>query len=198
MTTGETEPESPVQPADRLNRWLTLAANIGVLLGLFVLIIEVRQNAQLTRAVLETEKNDQLALIELSLSTPAVAEAWTKAIRAPETLTDAEVRMVESHMVAALLQWDNMFQLEAAGLASRSRVQYHIRNIAPFYFGSEFGQNWWRLQEPGWGDTPMYEVAGPIVEAVEPDFLATYLDKVRAIAPPPVAAPVDAGTETPE
>ena len=29
---------------DRLNRWLTLGANIGVLIGIVLLVIEVRQN----------------------------------------------------------------------------------------------------------------------------------------------------------
>ncbi len=29
---------------ERVNRWLTLAANFGVLLGLIMLIVEVRQN----------------------------------------------------------------------------------------------------------------------------------------------------------
>ncbi len=171
------EPEG--RRLDRLNRWLTLAANIGVLLGLIVLIFEVRQNADLARATLETAKNDQLAAIELNLAAPASATAWVKSIRAPETLTDAEVRMLESHLVAVVLQWDNMLQLEAAGLAKRSRVESHIRNVAPFYFGSPFGKRWWIFQMPGWEGTAMQETAGPIVDAVDEDFLAGYIDGLR-------------------
>ncbi len=54
---------------ERLNHWLTLGANIGVVLGLVVLIIEVRQNTMQARAsgnyqFLETSNNLNLAVIE--------------------------------------------------------------------------------------------------------------------------------------
>ncbi|MEM9533572.1 MAG: hypothetical protein AAGA23_21805 [Pseudomonadota bacterium] len=168
---------------DQFNRWLTLGANIGVLLGLIILIIEVRQTASLSRVALETAKNDQLAGIELSLAAPAVAEAWTNSIRTPQAMTDAEIRMVESHLVAVMLQWDNLFQMEDADLATRERTRNHIENSAPFYFGSAHAKNWWRLQATGWSGTPMMEVAGPIIEAVDPDFLANYLDSSRLRQP---------------
>lgn len=46
--------------SDHLNRWLTLGANLGVVLGLIILIVEVRQNAALTRAEMESGKNEDL------------------------------------------------------------------------------------------------------------------------------------------
>ena len=164
---------------DRINRWLTLGANIGVVLGLVILIVEVRQNATLTRAAMEAEKNDRLAAIELSLSSPASAAAWTKSIRAPQEMSDAEIRMVESHLVAIMLQWDNMFQMESVGLASRARVRQHIQNMAPYYFGSAFAKNWWKNQISGWSGTPMMDVAGPIVAAVDESFILKSLDSSR-------------------
>lgn len=164
---------------DKLNKWLTLSANIGVVLGLLILVVEVRQNASLTRVALETAKNDQLADIELSLASPAMATAWTKSIRAPETMTDAEIRMVEGHRVAVMLQWDNLFQMEANGLISRARVEHHIKNTAPYYFGSAQGKGWWRFQKDGWENTPMMEVAGPIIEGLDPNFMINYLDESR-------------------
>jgi len=32
---------------DRLNKWLTLGANLGVLLGILLLVVEVRQNQEI-------------------------------------------------------------------------------------------------------------------------------------------------------
>ncbi len=69
----------------RLQSWLTVLANIGVVLGLVVLIFEVRQNAALTRLSIETGKNDLLANIEFNLSEPVQMQAWIKLYRAPET-----------------------------------------------------------------------------------------------------------------
>lgn len=164
---------------DRLNRWLTLGANVGVLLGLIILIVEVRQNAELTRAAMETGLNDTLAQIELNLANPEIAAAWVKSVRDPEGLSDVEARMVESHLTAVMLQWDHLFNMERAGLVPRTEAQRHIQNVAPYYFGSRHGKNWWRWQEAGWKGTPMMDVAGPIVDAPDEDFMLRYLDGSR-------------------
>ena len=52
--------------AERLSRWLTLGANLGVLVGLVILIVEVHQNASLTRLSIEISKNALRVDIELS------------------------------------------------------------------------------------------------------------------------------------
>ena len=164
---------------DRLNRWLTLGANLGVVLGLIILIVEVRQNAALTRAGMESGKNDLLAQIELSLATSDAGAAWVKSIRSPETMSDLEIRMVESHLVALMLQWDHMFNMENSGLVSRAEARQHILNTAPYYFGSRHARNWWKLQFPGWEGTPMMEVAGPIVDGLDENLMLRYLEDSR-------------------
>lgn len=160
--------------ADRLNRWLTLGANLGVVLGLIILIVEVQQNATLTRADMKSRRNDVLVQIELSLAQPEIAKTWVKSIRAPETMTEVDARIVESHLVALMLQWDYMFEMEDAGLVTREDAREHIQNTAPYYFGSRHAKNWWHWQEAGWGGNPMMEVAGPIVESVDEEFMLRY------------------------
>lgn len=166
--------------SERLNRWLTLAANLGVLLGLIVLIIEVRQNAALTRLSQETARANMLAQTELSLATPAASDAWMRAIHAPEDLTDGELRMAETQLVAVMQQWDTLFTMEQEGLINRARVKRHIQNTAPFYFGSRFAKRWWEREEIGWSGTPMFETADPIISAVDPDFLVETYAFIRA------------------
>lgn len=175
---------SPSQP-DRLTRWLTLGANIGVLFGLIVLIVEVRQNAALSRAAMEQQKNTLLAEIEFNIAKPELSAIWVKAIRTPEALSDAEILSVGSVLVSIMLQWDYMFQMERAGLVSRADVQQHIKNTAPFYFGHRFARHWWATEMTGWQGTAMEEVAGPIVNAVDENFLAGYLDSLRISPPQP-------------
>lgn len=180
MTTGETVPKVPAQPADRLNRWLTLAANLGVLLGLIVLIVEVRQNAAMTRLSQEAGRADMFAQIELSLASPATSGAWMKAIHKPEDLTDSELRMAETQLVAIMQQWDTLFSMEQEGLVDRARVKRHIQNTAPFFFGSRFAKRWWEREEIGWAGTPMFEVADPIITAIDPNFLVDHYAFIRA------------------
>ncbi|WP_439620054.1 hypothetical protein [Hyphomonas sp.] len=176
---------------ERLSQWLALGANIGVLLGLIILIVEVRQNAALSRAAMEQQKNDFLAEIELYIAKPEISDVWIKSIRHPEDLTEPEMRTMDGILVALMLQWDHRFQMEVAGLASREEARQHVLNTAPYYFGSRFAKNWWSLQASGWEGTPMMEVASPIVDGIDDTFLATYLDSMRLhpIEPPIEAAP---------
>ena len=44
--------------SDRLNRWLTLGANLGVLVGLVVLIVEIGQNTEMMRAQMVQARAD--------------------------------------------------------------------------------------------------------------------------------------------
>ena len=41
--------------SDRVNRWLTLGANIGVLVGIVLLIFELNQNREMMRAQIRNE-----------------------------------------------------------------------------------------------------------------------------------------------
>ena len=172
----------------RLDRWIAIAANLGVLLGLIVLTVEVRQNAELTRLSFDIAKNELLANVELSLSDPIQAGAWVKSYRAPEEMTEAEMLMVQSKLVALLMQWDYLFQLEAVGLASVEDVAAHVRNAAPIYLGSHFGKAWFEAEIEFWQGTRLNEVAGPIVSGLDPEFMARHyaalLATTRAVAAP--------------
>lgn len=187
-TALEDESEGRGRRLDRINRWLTLAANIGVLLGLVVLIIEVRQNASLTRAAMDQQKNDFLAEIEFNIAKPEMSAIWVKAIRTPEALSDTEVQAAGSILVSVMLQWDQMFMMRDAGLISDARVRQHISNTAPFYFGSRFAKHWWAMQAPGWEGTAMQRDAAPIVDAVDENFLADYMDRLRIVPAMPETA----------
>ncbi len=42
---------------DKLNRWLTLTANVGVLVGLILLLFEIGQNTDLMRAQIAMDRS---------------------------------------------------------------------------------------------------------------------------------------------
>ena len=50
---------------DKMNRWLTLGANVGVLIGLILLLFEIRQNSDLMRAQITMDRTT-LAVQNLS------------------------------------------------------------------------------------------------------------------------------------
>lgn len=172
---------------DRLNKWLTLAANLGVVIGLVILILEMRQNAALTRATLEAQKNSFLSQVELNLTSPNNLEAWIKSIRHPEQMTDADIKIIDSVLLSIMLQWDQVFHMLRNGLADRVEAKNHISNSAPYYFGSKFAKAWYKLQAPGWENTLMSEIADPIVLNLDENFLVDYMDSLLLISTDKVA-----------
>ena len=47
---------SSVVKAENLNSWLSLGANVGVVIGLILLVVEINQNTQLTRAQMNQDR----------------------------------------------------------------------------------------------------------------------------------------------
>lgn len=168
---------------DRISRWLTLGANIGVVLGLIILIVEIRQNEALTRVATEGAMNELMAETEFHLAQPEQSAAWVKSYMTPETMTDVDIKMNEAVLVSLLMQWDYAFQMQRAGLRTRAEVERLIRNTAPFYFGTRFGKKWFEAQAPGWQGTDMMDVAGPIVAGLDENFMRDYFTALRPEAP---------------
>jgi hypothetical protein len=168
---------------DHLNRWLGLGANLGVVFGLIILIIEVQQNAALTRVLLETERADAQSTLELRISEPAIAQIWAKSVYSPETLSNAEIRSMDGLLASATMTFDRLLMMKQEGLVNRERVIRHISNTAPFIFGSSFGKNWWDENAIGWQGSGLYEIADPIIKKTDEDFLKNYYERLRTPSP---------------
>ncbi len=60
---------------DELNKWLTLGANVGVLIGLILLIVEIRQNTDMMRAEMSQARADNRVD---AYYTQAFSEHWPR------------------------------------------------------------------------------------------------------------------------
>lgn len=86
--------------ADKVNRWLTLGANLGVLLGIGLLVYEINQATLTTRADMASSHQDRWVAIDLSWQDSEFAATWAKAMEAPEELTVAEMVQLNGFMWA--------------------------------------------------------------------------------------------------
>ena len=64
--------------SDRLNRWLSLGANVGVLVGIIFLAAEIRQNSNLARLQFSDERVVSFQQGELALFGDRAADVWEK------------------------------------------------------------------------------------------------------------------------
>jgi len=123
--------------SDRLNKWLTLLANIGVLIGLALLIFEIQQNNVLMLAQIEQSRS--LSLVEwrrqLALEDAGFTEIRSKfddvtdfasGRQVLQQLTAAERNRYGSAVVADIYDIENVFAQYERGLISDEYWQERI------------------------------------------------------------------------
>lgn len=78
----------------KLDTWVQVATAIAVLVGLALVIYELRQTKELTRLQLTQASSDEIQSEQIALLGENGASALRKACLAPETLTDDELFVV--------------------------------------------------------------------------------------------------------
>ena len=133
--------------ADWISRWLTLGANIGVVVGLGVLIFEVQQNQELTRAQIHQDRTDAwvsntFARAESEFLAPMMVKlfdaGFPASMSAMEGLTPLERRRFNTVMVAFRGDYANLFYQYQQGYLDEefyeNSIVGSIRDLPP----------WWR------------------------------------------------------
>jgi len=106
---------------DRLNKWLTLAANIGVLVGIVFLALEVRQANRI--AITSTELAVRSAYSEVNnaiYTNRDLAELLAKVTRPDFKLAGADSEMIEAFAWSTLNNWLAVETAYENGLVPRS------------------------------------------------------------------------------
>jgi hypothetical protein len=76
---------------DSRNRWLTLTANAGVIIGLIFLALEIKQNTEVARSAVDLEITTLSTDFHMRLAeNPALARAYYVGLRDPDSLTEDE------------------------------------------------------------------------------------------------------------
>lgn len=113
---------------DQINRWMMLAANIGVLIGILFLVFELRQNTIASRAEAASNYQDTFSEIELFISRDAEFAALLETGRNGDDLSSVEQFRLTVFYGNVLRTWQNAHFQYGTGslnkdlwLSSRSR-----------------------------------------------------------------------------
>ena len=111
--------------SDKLNRWLTLGANIGVLIGIILLIVELDQNRDMMRAQTRNELARALPeVLGIPASDNALADALIRADNG-ESLSPAETLQVAMWNELSFRYWENVHYQYRQGLYDESEFSRH-------------------------------------------------------------------------
>ena len=101
---------------DKLNRWLTLGANLAVLFSIVFLAVEIRQNTEMTRAqITQSRAETSIALAASFYNSDYLPTIWEK-VRNDDGLSADERARYEFWLRAMLRNLDNNFQQSRRGL----------------------------------------------------------------------------------
>jgi hypothetical protein len=104
--------------ADSANRWLTLGANLGVVIGLILLIVELNQNSSLVKAQIHQARSDNYESFMLDIAdTEFLLPAYEKFaaaggpadVSALEVLDSIERERIRRYYQGRLGGYDNLY-----------------------------------------------------------------------------------------
>ena len=106
--------------AKRINDWLTLGANIGVLIGIILLLVELNQNSTMMRAQTRFEVSQGIVdLLNLSASNEQLASVLRRA-DSGEELTPDEYKQFQHRSYALFRYLENLNYQYRQGLFDES------------------------------------------------------------------------------
>jgi hypothetical protein len=132
---------------DKVNRGLTLGANVGVLAGLILVAFQIHQNTEITKAQITNDYYLADMQLELAMMGDNPATSWTKAIYTPNDLTNVDAAVVDRYFNYGLVQIQRLQKMHELGLADddwENRIGY-----LGWHFGNEVGRRWWAYSKEG-------------------------------------------------
>ncbi len=162
--------------ADRVNKWMSLGASLGVLAGIFLLAYEINQATLTTRAEMISSHQDRWVTIDLSWQDREFAAAWAKAMEDPKELTLTEMIQLNGFMWSYFDHIDsNRLLWELGVLDDRSQTPEQIIYGNDYMFlGNRFSRAWLEENRENIGSPTMKIVDQVLSNVTGEDTLDSY------------------------
>lgn len=162
-----------------LSQWVTAATNIAVLAGVLLLVMELRQNAELARLEMVQDRISTFQQAEAAFFNPELSEVWVKSVTDPGAMTLAEIRAMDAYFAIHIAQMMREHDLEKAGLVNEGATAKAMEADFAWLFGSRFAKTWWAHWGGDW-PPDFVELAEAFVEAADEDYLEENVRDLQA------------------
>ena len=131
----------------RVADWLQIGANIGILIGLLLVGLQIRETNRTTDTQFEFEGwTGPMVAHELIIG-EHLAESWTKAAANSDQITDQDLMVVSSFLSHEWLHNARMLRVARAGFDQVGFDGSARKWIS--YLGNETALRWWKAQQTG-------------------------------------------------
>ena len=144
--------------ADRANRWITLTANVGVLVRILFLAYEINQSTKATIAASSQGLTDQsIFYFDAQLDHTVISEATYKQ-RAGEELSGYELHQLDLLQRLNFRVFENAFLQYRRGFYEEGEWERYRRIIAGHMANNPIAIQMWESTKGGWTDEFTKEV----------------------------------------
>ena len=131
----------------KLNAWLSLGANIGVVIGLMILVVEISQNTEMMRAQINQSRTDTALSEQQAVYTSDHVPAMLAKIDRGEQLSDEDLIRYERFFRAFNRNQDNNLWQYNEGYLGEN-IPRSIRGaVRAVIAGHELGMATWEVQK---------------------------------------------------
>ena len=138
--------------SEKINSWLTFGANLGVIVGLILLIIEIRQNTEMMQAQMNQSRTEAAQSEQQATYNSDYMPAIFVKRDTGEQLSDEQLRRYEAYMRSFSRNMDNQLWQYDQGLLGEN-IPRSIRGAVRAVIGShELSIQLWDDQKYGFTD----------------------------------------------
>ena len=153
--------------AEKLSRWLTLGANLAVLVGIVFLAIEIQQNTVMTRAqITQGRAEAAMSLAESTYNSDFMPDIWVK-VGEGQSLTASEKFRYLTWIRATLRNQENNIQQYNQGLLGEHMPRAVSGVIRAVIETSPVGREYWEGAKHLYSDEFIEIVDSVIAESAE-------------------------------
>jgi len=164
---------------DRLQKWITLTANVAILLGIVLLLFELSQNTKHLRLQLVDQINSRQYQNNRDVMGENPMEAISKSVTEPENMSFSDFRIVDAYLINGVSSWEDTYFLYEVGLARTDEWRGRIDDDVAWYFGNRFAKKWWRTTGVGIVEPEFGEYISLAIESVSDDATYGFFEKSR-------------------
>ncbi len=163
--------------SERVNKWMSRGASIGVLAGIILLAYEINQATLTTRAEIINSYQDRWVTIDLTWQDREIAAAWAKALEDPNELTLTEMIQLNGFMWAYFDHIDTISKLWDLGILDdlTATPEEIISSNTYIFFGNKFSQAWLEENRENIGSRTMEIVDRVLSDVTADETLDSYI-----------------------
>ncbi|TAH46860.1 MAG: hypothetical protein E6Q99_08150 [Elusimicrobia bacterium] len=133
-----------------LGRLVSTVANLGVLIGLLLVAVQISQSTDIARAQLANDYYLADMQLELSMMGESPVGSWKRAVHTPDDISQRDAAVLDRFFNYGLVQVRRLQQMQQLGLAESEVLDQQIRYLE-WHLGNEVGRRWWaqyKVEEP--------------------------------------------------